>query len=285
MEGVSDAPHGPEATDDAPGPGAETAGDAPGGGSGDAPAASATGTPSATRRRTLPIAVAAVAGLAAIVLGLTQPGTSESPHRTGGPSASATRAAPAPSATAPQDWMSEQHARRAADDALAKGRADAPIAMVIWSDFRCPFCRTWEETTAPALQKYVDDGTLRVEWRDFPALGDESVLAARAARAAAQQGKFWEFHGRLFQLPQGRGKVTEQAMVAIARDLGLDEARFTAAMRSEQVAQAVTKDATEGSRIGVNGTPSFLVGDAVIVGAQPTESFVSAIEQAVTLAQ
>lgn len=250
-----------------------------------APEASAetSGTPRpASRRRALPLTVAVVAGLGAIALGLSQQG-GEAPSPAAGPTTAATSGSPAAGATAPAAWMSEQHARRAGGDPLAKGEQDAPVALVVWSDFRCPFCGRWERETAPVLQESVDAGTLRIEWRDFPALGDESVIAAKAARAASQQGKFWQFHDRLFAIPHERGRITEKAMVAIADDLGLDTAEFTTAMRSSAVTDAIAQDHATGSRIGVTGTPAFLVGDAVIVGAQPTESFVSAVEQALTL--
>src|SRR5699024_10106368 len=85
--------------------------------------------------------------------------------------------------------------QREAGDPLARGRVDAPVVMVAFEDFRCPFCAKSSTETAPKLiDRYVDKGVLRIEWRDYPIFGEESKRAARAGRAAAKQDKFWEFH-------------------------------------------------------------------------------------------
>src|SRR5690625_8033412 len=90
-------------------------------------------------------------------------------------------------------------AHRDADDPLAIGDVDAPVVMIVYSDFRCPYCGEWSRTTLPALtDKYVDSGEMRVEWRDMPVLGDPSVEAALAARAAANQGQFREVADALY---------------------------------------------------------------------------------------
>ena len=102
-------------------------------------------------------------------------------------------AAPTPASTAPaQTW--EQLVRRESDDPMALGEADAPVVMVAYSEFQCPFCGKFARDTEPVLiEKYVEDGTLRIEWRDFPYLGPESTVAARGGRAAAAQDRFGGF--------------------------------------------------------------------------------------------
>lgn len=96
-------------------------------------------------------------------------------------------------------------ARRMKDDPMALGRADAPVVLVEYSDFQCPFCGRFARTTAPVLiRKYVEKGTLRIEWRDFPYLGPESRVGARAGRAAAEQGRFWELHDAMYADQQPR---------------------------------------------------------------------------------
>ncbi len=92
-----------------------------------------------------------------------------------------------------------EQSRRAADDPFALGNPDAPVTMVVFSDYRCPFCARYANTTEPEIvEKFVKTGQLRLEWRDFPIFGDSSMLAARAGRAAAAQGKFWEFNAAVY---------------------------------------------------------------------------------------
>ena len=172
--------------------------------------------------------------------------------------------------------------RRIPDDPLALGEVDAPVVMVNYSEFQCQFCGKFARDTKPSLMKYVEDGTLRIEWRDFPYLGEESVTAAIAGRAAAEQGRFWEFHDALFadQQPPNSGRVTEDFLVGLAEKAGLDVEQFTADRADPELAEAVGRDFDQGQGIGVNGTPAFLVNGQPIMGAQPTEVFVDAIDQA-----
>src|SRR5581483_1346412 len=84
-------------------------------------------------------------------------------------------------------------ARRMPGDPLALGRSDAPVVISEWGDFQCPYCRAYTLNTEPSLvRQYVDSGRVRMEWHDFAYLGPESELAARAARAAGRQGRFWQ---------------------------------------------------------------------------------------------
>lgn len=175
-------------------------------------------------------------------------------------------------------------ARRKADDPMALGDVDAPVVMIEYSEFQCPFCGKYSRDTAPKLvEKYVDQGLLRIEFRDFPYLGDESDLAARAARAAAEQDSFWPFHERLFaeQPPPNSGRLDRERLSGIAKDLGLDTDRFLKDMDSDEVAAAIERDRDEGMAIGVTGTPAFLINDRVLMGALPTEDFVETIDAAI----
>ena len=164
-----------------------------------------------------------------------------------------------------------------ANDHPSIGAADAPITMVEYSDFQCPYCRKFAEETQPTLlQEYVDKGLLRIEWRDYPAHGDPSMLAAVAARAAQQQGQFWAFHDLLYA-NQGAA-VTRDAMVGYAKQLGLDTAAFTRALDNPFLAEAVRADYREGQERGVRGTPTFYFNGQVLVGAQPTATFQQAMQ-------
>ena len=127
-------------------------------------------------------------------------------------------------------------------------------------------------------EKYVDDGTLRIEWRDFPYQGGESVNAAVAARAAQAQGKFWEYHDLLYE-SQSSG-FSDENLRALAERAELDMGRFERDYENGSYAKLVQKDFQEGQRIGVNGTPTFLINDQVVVGLQPIGVFEKVIEDA-----
>ena len=131
----------------------------------------------------------------------------------------------------------------------------------------------------PKLYKeYVQDGTLRIEWRDFPYRGQESVNAAIAARTAQAQGKFWEYHDLLYE-EQFSG-FSDENLIALARKADLDVQRFESGYEGGRYAGLVQADFQEGQRIGVNGTPTFFINDRVLVGLQPLRVFESAIEGA-----
>ena len=119
------------------------------------------------------------------------------------------------------------------------------------------------------FEEYVKDGTLRIEWRDFPYQGQESVDAALAARAAQAQGKFWEYHDLLYnnQSSGNSGGYSEGNLISLAEEAGLDRRRFEG-------------DLEEGQGLGISGTPTFFINDQVLVGLQPLEVFEKAIEDA-----
>ena len=131
----------------------------------------------------------------------------------------------------------------------------------------------------PKLYKeYVEDGTLRIEWRDFPYRGQESVNAAVAARSAQAQGKFWEYHDLLYE-NQASG-FSDENLTSYAKRVGLDMERFEDDYESARYAGLVQDDFKRGQSIGVNGTPTFLINDQVLVGLQPLGVFENAIEDA-----
>lgn len=174
-------------------------------------------------------------------------------------------------------------ARRQPEDPMAMGSKDAPVVMVSYSEFQCPFCGKFARDTEPTLIKdYVDKGVLRIEWRDFPYLGEESLTAARAGRAAAAQGKFWQFHDAMYgaQLPPNSGRLTEAFVIDIAKRIGLDTDTFSKDLKSAELGGAIQRDFQEGQAIGVTGTPAFIINGQPVIGAQPTAEFVKVIEQA-----
>lgn len=119
---------------------------------------------------------------------------------------------------------------------ITLGDEDAQVVMTEYSDFQCPYCGRFARDTAPELiRDYVDKGVLRLEWRDFPYFGDESVLAAQAGRAAAAQGEFWAFHDLMYerQAPMNSGAITVASLTQFARELGLDTEAFREALVGE----------------------------------------------------
>ena len=127
-------------------------------------------------------------------------------------------------------------------------------------------------------EKYVEDGTLRIEWRDFPYRGGESVNAAVAARAAQAQGKFWEYHDLLYD-NQSSG-FSDENLRALAEKMELDTKRFERDYENGTYVDLVQKYFQQGQRRGVNGTPTFIINDRVLVGLQPIGVFEKTIEDA-----
>ena len=129
------------------------------------------------------------------------------------------------------------------------------------------------------MEEYVEDGTLRVEWRDFPYLGQESLNAAVAARAAQEQGKFWEYHELLYRNQSGGFSV--EKLLGLANEAGLDVERFEEDLSSpDRYTKVVTEDFREGQERGISGTPTFVINGQVIAGLQPVEVYEDAIERA-----
>ncbi|RSS98849.1 disulfide bond formation protein DsbA [Streptomyces sp. WAC07149] len=173
-------------------------------------------------------------------------------------------------------------ARREPGDKLAVGRADAPVVLVEYSDFKCGYCGKFARDTEPELVKrYVEDGTLRIEWRNFPIFGAESEAAAKAAWAAGQQDRFTAFHAAAYAEGAKAKGFGEDRLVELAREAGVpDLDRFKADLAGEQAAAALRRDQEEGYRIGVQSTPSFLVNGQPLAGAQPLDAFTAAIAKA-----
>ncbi len=131
------------------------------------------------------------------------------------------------------------------------------------------------------MQRYVEDGTLRFEWRDFPYLGEESRRAAVAARAAQEQGEFWEYHDLLYQNQgaENSGAFSDENLIGFAREAGLDVERFEGSFTSGRYEPLVNRVFRGAQDAGIQGTPSFNINGRVLVGAQPLETFEQAIEE------
>ena len=131
------------------------------------------------------------------------------------------------------------------------------------------------------IERYVEDGTLRFEWRDFAYLGQESKTAAQAARAAQEQEKFWEYHDALYQ-NQGSingGTFSDEKLIELAGEVGLDTESFETDLTSGRFEPVVQRDLREAQDTRIQGTPSFTVNGQRLVGPQPLEAFEQAIEE------
>ncbi|MDO5751950.1 thioredoxin domain-containing protein [Arthrobacter sp.] len=197
--------------------------------------------------------------------------------------------APAASAASAEPAAALNLEHRTANDPVAMGAVDAPVVMIEYSDYRCPFCGVYARKTQPEIiKKYVDTGQLRIEWRDLPVLGGTSMNAAVAARAAGEQGLFWQFNEAVYAAAPEKGKadLSEQALLGFAQQIGIpDMAKFTVDMNSPELTAKVQADLSEGSQLGVNSTPTFVINNEAIPGAQPMEIFSQVIDAALAQAK
>ena len=158
--------------------------------------------------------------------------------------------------------------------------------MVVLSDYQCAYCAAWHHETLPQLMPYVETGALRVEWLDTIVYGPASQRAARAAYAAAQQDALQEIQTALF--PGGEtlseAELSDEALLALAEELGLDTERFTADYDSEAAVESISADVETATTLGVYATPAFLIGGQPILGAQPSDVFITAIQQEIEAA-
>src|SRR5699024_12013276 len=129
---------------------------------------------------------------------------------------------------------------------------DAPVTLVIFSDYHCPYFAALSNDTLPVMMEYVDEGDLRIEWRDLNVYGAFSEQASKASFAAGMQDKFWEFHDELFLDGEIRSEsqLTEEAMLDIADELGLDAEQFTEDMRSDVVDEHIQANEALGTELG-----------------------------------
>ena len=155
-----------------------------------------------------------------------------------------------------------------------RGPSDAPVTIVEFADFQCPFCARVMPTLNGLRGKYRDK--LKIVFFDFPlSFHAHAMDAAKAARCAGDQHKFWEYHDALFA---DQSKLAPADLKATAAKLGLDGAKFAACLEHGGHQDAIERDAAQGRQVGVTGTPSFLIDGRPITGAQPQSEFEGAID-------
>jgi protein-disulfide isomerase len=196
-------------------------------------------------------------------------------------------AAAAPTAVAPTPSAPTPSAPSAAPVDMSqfegnfKGDADAPVTIVEWSDFECPFCaRFYSQAYQQIVSEYVDTGKVKIIYKHFPlSFHPNAQKAGEATECAALQDKdsFWDMHDMIFEKGTTGGVATFKQYAA---DIGLDTAEFNTCLDSGETAAIVQADMAEGANNGITGTPGFLVGGQRISGAQPYAVFQQAIEAA-----
>ena len=164
-----------------------------------------------------------------------------------------------------------------ADNDPVLGDPNAPITIIEFSDFQCPFCgRFYSQTELQLIDDYVKTGKVRIIYRDFPlSFHPEAEPAALAAECANEQGKFWEFHDKVF-VDQDSMSIAQYKKWA--QELGLNTGQFNSCLDSKKYLAEVQKDFSDGAAAGVSGTPTFFINGQNIVGAQPYAAFKSLID-------
>lgn len=169
--------------------------------------------------------------------------------------------------------------RVSAANSPSKGSASAPVEMIEFSDFQCPFCLRADPTVQQVLSTYGD--RVRFVYRHYPLPNHPLARpAAEAAACAGEQGKFWPYHDRLFANPS---KLSEPDLKQHAVELGLNPAQFNSCVDTHKLKAQVDADLKDGEEAGVNGTPAFFINGRMLSGAQPFDAFKTIIDEELNL--
>ena len=157
----------------------------------------------------------------------------------------------------------------------SKGKNDAPVTMVVFTDFECLYCSTWSETLDTTLKTFPDD--IKVVYKNYPlTYHTQAELAARAALAAGEQGKFWEMHDLLYKNPKALGR---ENILGYAKVLGLESATFQKSLDSEDIKKLIDQDQAQGKTLGVQNIPTTFINGRMLVGSPPPSYLKGVIEE------
>jgi len=161
------------------------------------------------------------------------------------------------------------------DPARVRGDPKAPVTIVEFSDFQCPYCKKAQDTLKDLLIKYK--GRVKLAFRDFPMrmLHAQAQDAAEASRCAGDQGKFWEYHDALFA---DQTTLNQAALVETAQSLGLDKKSFESCLATGKFKAQIEQDLQDGTKAGVAGTPGFFINGVFVNGIQPAAEFEKIID-------
>jgi len=156
------------------------------------------------------------------------------------------------------------------------GSTNAPITIVEFSDYQCPYCQAWYlQTFDQLIANYP--GQIRFVYRDLPLPSHpEAVPAAEAAHCAGEQGAYWKYHDALFNAQNGLGR---SAYEKYATDLGLDITAFRACLDDHRFLAEIKADAADAASLGLNGTPSFVINGRILIGAHPFQDFKTIVDE------
>lgn len=162
------------------------------------------------------------------------------------------------------------------------GDPNAPVKIIEYSDFQCPYCAQFvTKTEQQLIDAYIATGKVYFEYHSFGEfIGPESARSAEAAYCAGDQEKFWEMHDIIFANHTGEnvGDFTDKRLIAFANKIGLDAAKFSDCFTSGKYAAQVNQDGVDGAQAGVKATPSFVINGKLFEGAQPFSGFQTEIE-------
>jgi len=166
------------------------------------------------------------------------------------------------------------------DDDPSLGPADAPVVIVMFSDFECPFCKRFRDGTLDQLMKEYD-GQIRLVYRDFPltSIHPQAMNAAMAAECADDQGQFWAMHDLLFE---NQDQFSDTLYPTLAAQLQLDQQQFETCFDTASPQDEIEHDIAQGELYGVTGTPTFFINGRMVVGAQPISAYEAAIDAALS---
>ena len=166
------------------------------------------------------------------------------------------------------------------------GDVDAKITILEFGDYQCTFCYKFHQQTLEKIKEsYIDTGKVNYTYKDFPLNGLDSILAAEASFCAEDQGKYWEYHDTIFNNWAGEktGWITSNSLLDFAEQNKLNVNEFTECVNNHKYTQKVIENQKFAENIGINATPSFLIFNdeklVRVIGAQPIEKFVDAIQQ------
>lgn len=206
------------------------------------------------------------------------------------PAATSAPAAAEPEVRVPEEALPSDAEREAVMSALSestrhfKGDPDAPVTIIEFSDFQCPYCSQFAAETGPQIdEQYIETGQVRFGYQHFAFLGEGSLQAAAASECAADQDAFWPYHDRLVErvAVEQQRDFTPATLKEFAAELELDTEAFTACLDSEKYIDLVQTETAAAQAMGISSTPSFLVNGLFVRGAQPFSVF----ERVISIAQ
>ena len=164
------------------------------------------------------------------------------------------------------------------------GNENAPVTLIEFSDFQCPFCKQWfDQTKDQLIKEYVDTGKVKFAYRQYPIpqLHPNAQKASEASECANDQDKFWEYHDLLFTQQDSWASLADPSgqFSTYAGNLGMNTSSFDSCLSSGKYADKVSEDVQAGTAAGVSGTPTFFINGTPLVGAQPYDSFKTLIDQ------